>query len=57
VDRRLIWFVGRFAPVLAWPWAHPHDRFTGWLESAPIVPVAFFGRLRDRSRTKLLARR
>ena len=37
MDRRLIWFVGLFVPVLAWSWIHPHDRFTWWLESAPIV--------------------
>lgn len=37
MDRRLIWFVGLFAPVLAWSWINPHDRFTWWLESAPII--------------------
>ncbi len=44
MDRRLIWFVVLFAPVLAWSWIHPHDRFTWWLESAPIIagiPVMF----------------
>lgn len=37
MDRRLIWFLALFAPVLAWSWINPHDRFTWWLESAPIV--------------------
>jgi putative membrane protein len=37
VDHRLIWFLGLYAPVLAWSWIYPHDRFTWWLESAPIV--------------------
>ena len=37
MDRRLIWFVVLFSPVLAWSWINPHDRFTWWLESAPII--------------------
>jgi putative membrane protein len=37
VDRRLIWFLALLAPVLAWSWVDPHDRFTWWLESAPVV--------------------
>jgi putative membrane protein len=37
MDRRLTWFLVLFAPVLAWSWLHPHDRFTWWLESVPIV--------------------
>jgi putative membrane protein len=37
VDRRLLWFLALFAPVLAWSWVNPHDRFTWWLESLPIV--------------------
>ena len=44
MDRRLIWFVVLFAPVLAWSWINPHDRFTWWLESAPIIagiPIIF----------------
>jgi putative membrane protein len=44
VDRRLLWFLALFAPVLAWSWINPHDRFTWWLESLPIVagiPVMF----------------
>jgi putative membrane protein len=31
-------------PVLAWSWINPHDRFTWWLESAPVilaVPLIF----------------
>jgi len=44
VDRRLIWFLVLLAPVLAWSWINPHDRFTWWLESVPVVagvPVIF----------------
>lgn len=37
MDRRLIWFVVLLAPVLAWSWIAPHDRFTWWLESVPAV--------------------
>ena len=37
MDRRLIWFLVLFSPVLAWSWVNPHDRFTWWLESLPIV--------------------
>ena len=37
MDQRLLWFLGCFAPVLAWSWVNPHDRFTWWLESVPIV--------------------
>ena len=37
MDRRLIWFLVLLAPVLAWSWIGPHDRFTWWLESAPAV--------------------
>ena len=32
-----MWFLGWLAPVLAWSWIAPHDRFTWWLESAPVV--------------------
>jgi putative membrane protein len=39
-DRRLLWFFGLLAPVMAWSWIAPHDRFTWWLEAAPIVPAA-----------------
>ena len=44
MDRRLIWFLTLLAPVLAWSWINPHDRFTWWLESVPVVvgvPVIF----------------
>ena len=44
MDRRLIWFLVLLAPVLAWSWINPHDRFTWWLESVPVVigvPVIF----------------
>ena len=37
MDRRLIWFLALLAPVVAWSWIGPHDRFTWWLESAPAV--------------------
>ena len=37
MDRRLIWFVGLLIPVVIWSWISPHDRFTWWLESAPVV--------------------
>jgi putative membrane protein len=37
MDQRPLWFLGCFAPVLAWSWVNPHDRFTWWLESVPIV--------------------
>ncbi len=34
MDRRLFWFFGLLAPVAAWSWIAPHDRFTWWLEAA-----------------------
>jgi putative membrane protein len=37
MDRRLLWFCGLLAPVLAWSAIEPHDRFTWFLEVAPIV--------------------
>jgi putative membrane protein len=37
LDRRLIWFLALLAPVVAWSWIGPHDRFTWWLESVPVV--------------------
>lgn len=37
MDRRLNWFLGLLAPVVAWSWIAPHDRFTWWLEAAPVV--------------------
>lgn len=37
MDRRLIVFVGTLIPVVAWSWINPHDRFTWWLESAPVL--------------------
>ena len=43
MDRRLAWFCGLLAPVLAWSAVEPHDRFTWFLEVAPIfvgVPLA-----------------
>lgn len=37
MDRRLLWFLGLLLPVLVWSWIGPHDRFTWWLESIPVV--------------------
>jgi len=37
MDRRLIWFLVLLAPVVIWSWIGPHDRFTWWLESVPVV--------------------
>ncbi|HEY0945191.1 MAG TPA: DUF2238 domain-containing protein, partial [Opitutaceae bacterium] len=42
MDRRLLVFLALLAPVIAWSWIAPHDRFTWWLEAAPVaigVPV------------------
>jgi len=44
MDRRLLWFVVLLAPVLGWSAVGPHDRFTWFLEVAPIfvgLPVVF----------------
>jgi putative membrane protein len=40
MDRRLSWFFALLAPVVVWSWIAPHDRFTWWLEAAPVVPAA-----------------
>ncbi len=43
MDRRLFWFCGSLLPVLAWSAVGPHDRFTWFLEVAPVligVPLA-----------------
>jgi len=37
MDRRLLWFFALLLPVTIWSWIHPHDRFTWWLESTPVV--------------------
>jgi putative membrane protein len=37
MDRRLIWFVGLLVPIVVWSWINPHDRFTWWLESTPVI--------------------
>lgn len=39
-DRRLLWFFCLLAPVVAWSWIAPHDRFTWWLEAGPVVVAA-----------------
>jgi putative membrane protein len=36
MDRRLVWFIALLAPVIAWSWVGPHDRFTWWLETVPV---------------------
>ena len=40
MDRRLIWFFALLAPVVAWSWIAPHDRFTWWLEAGPACVAA-----------------
>lgn len=43
MDRRLLWFCGLLAPVLAWSAVRPHDYFTWFLEIAPVfigLPIA-----------------
>jgi putative membrane protein len=43
MDRRLLWFGGLLAPVLAWSAVRPHDYFTWFLEIAPVfigLPIA-----------------
>ncbi len=43
MDRRLLWFCGLLAPVLAWSVVKPHDYFTWFLEVVPIfigLPIA-----------------
>ncbi len=37
MDRRIIWLFALLAPVVAWSWIAPHDRFTWWMEAAPVV--------------------
>ena len=37
MDRRLVWFIALLAPVMAWSWIDPHDRFTWWLEIVPVI--------------------
>jgi len=37
MDRRLIVFVGTLIPVVVWSWINPYDRFTWWLEAAPVL--------------------
>ncbi len=41
LDRRLLWFFALLAPVVAWSWIAPHDRFTWWMEAGPVVVAAF----------------
>lgn len=37
MDRRLLWFLALFVPVLLWSAIGPHDRLTWWLEAAPVL--------------------
>jgi len=49
MDRRLLWFFGLLAPVVAWSWIAPHDRLTWWLEAGPAVAaMVLIIRVRDR---------
>ena len=57
MDRRLVWFVALLAPVLGWSAVGPHDRFTWFLEVAPIfvgLPLAFAVQRRFRLSSLLL---
>jgi len=57
MDRRLLWFVVLLAPVLVWSAMAPHDRFTWFLEVAPIfvgLPLAFAVQHRFRLSSLLL---
>lgn len=57
MDCRLVWFVALLIPVVAWSWIGPHDRFTWWLESIPVlvgVPVILAFRHRFPLSTLLL---
>lgn len=37
MDRRVAWFVALLVPVFVWSGIGPHDRFTWWLEVAPVL--------------------
>ena len=37
MDRRVLWFVAFLVPVMIWSAIAPFDRFTWWLEVAPVV--------------------
>jgi putative membrane protein len=57
MDRRLVWFVVLLSPVLGWSAIGPHDRFTWFLEVAPILvglPVALAVQHRFRLSSLLL---
>jgi putative membrane protein len=57
MDRRLVWFVVLLSPVLVWSAIGPHDRFTWFLEVAPILvglPVALAVQHRFRLSSLLL---
>ena len=40
MDRRLTYFFALLLPLIAWSWIAPHDRFTWWLEAAPVLLAA-----------------
>jgi putative membrane protein len=40
MDRRLLLFFSLLVPVLVWSWLAPFDRFTWWLEAAPVLVAA-----------------
>ena len=37
MDRRLFYFFALLTPVMVWSFVLPYDRFTWWLEAAPVV--------------------
>lgn len=37
MDRRLLVFFGLLVSVIIWSWISPYDRFTWWLEAAPVI--------------------
>jgi putative membrane protein len=54
----LSWFLVLLLPVVIWSWINPHDRFTWWLESVPVVagvPLLFAFRKKFPFSTLLLA--
>jgi putative membrane protein len=57
MDRRLTWFIVLLVPVFGWSAVGPHDRFTWFLEVAPILvglPVALAVQHRFRLSSLLL---
>ena len=57
MDRRLGWFLVLLLPIGVWSWIMAHDRFTWWLEVAPVllgIPLMFAVRRRFPLSTLLL---